>query len=69
MPHDKAIFHPGSEVFTPTIFIDTPATCMQFDLDFPEDKREHGFMVSCMGQTRYWNKHLKDFAVELHELP
>ena len=69
MPHGKAIFHPGSQVFTPTIAIDTPAARMRFDLEFPEAKREHGFMVSCMGQILFWNVHVQDFAVELHALP
>ena len=69
MPHDKAIFHPESEVFTPSIFIDLPAACAQFDLDFLEDKREHGFMVSCTGQTLFRNVHLKDSATKLHAQP
>ena len=41
----------------------------QFNLDFPEECREHGFMVSCRGQTLFCNVYLKDFAAALHPQP
>ena len=66
LPHDQAQFHPGSNTFQPSIFLDIPAAHQQFTLVFMEDCRELSFMVSCKCQTIYWNVHLKDFATELH---
>ena len=68
MPKDKAL-QISEGVFTPTIHIDTIRAHKQFDLDFPQAERDHGFMVSCKGQVLYWNKLTQDFGSELIELP
>ena len=69
MPHDRAHFQPATNTFQPSIFIDSNVAHEQFKLDFPEDCMEHGFMISCKGQTLFWNIHLKDFATKLYTQP
>ena len=69
MPHDHAEKVRDSEVFVPTIFIDTPRAHEQFDKDFPIEERQHGFMVSCKGMILYWDTTKKDFGTELVALP
>ena len=56
MPHDNAQLVKNTECFVPTIFIDTVAAHTQFDLDYPKETREHGFMVSCKGVVSYWDE-------------
>ena len=63
MPKDRAVFQPWT--YTPTIKINDLDELKAFDMEFPEDKCEHGFIVSYKGQTLFWNRTKKDFHIKI----
>ena len=68
MPKDRALQN-SEGLFIPTIHIDTIKAHKQLNIDFPTAEGLHGFMVSCKGQTLYWNTLTQDFGTELVALP
>ena len=65
MPHDRAVLHGNSPNFTPTIIINDMNSYAALDIEFPQEERQHGFLVSCDGQTLYWDANKKDFSPEI----
>ena len=65
MPKDRAVYQCWTGTYVPTIQIDDMQNLEAFHVEFPKNKREHGFMVSCNGQTFFLNKYKQDFQPEV----
>ena len=65
MPKDRAVFQHWTGSYAPTIKIKDLEELKTFNLEFPPEKREHGFMISFQGQTLYWSKTKQDFQPEV----
>ena len=65
MPKDRAVFQPWTGTYVPTIKLKNLEELKTFDLEFPPEKREHGFMISFQDQTLFWNKETNDFQPEI----
>ena len=64
MPKDRAVFQHWIGTYAPTIKIKDLEELKVFDLEFPQEQREHGFMIAFQGQTLFWNKTKQDFQPE-----
>ena len=65
MPKDCAVFQHWTGTYAPTIKLKDLEEMKIFDLEFPSEKREHGFMMSFQEQTLFWNKTKQDFQPEV----
>ena len=65
LPKDRAVFQPWTGTYAPTIKIKNMNNLAVLDWEFPIHAREHGFMVSCNGQTLFWYKDKQDFQPEI----